>query len=327
MGGHPLGPMGRAGIRAVKEAVLIWQAQGRLHEYPLEPGIKYYIGRPTYKHILENPDLSPYGIYIIPDDPGAKPYYTGYDALVVSRLDTMIQVSPLRDKLIIKNHGPMGTGAKNPTIIDGRVIGPGEEVVVPLDNPRSITIELTSLGPTFTLAIREREETTITIRPGSIVRLPKLVADALEEKGLVKQSVDLGEDKEIVLAAAQNQDIIILKREELGVISELKIVVEKIYQQLSQQQEKQQEKLSYHRIERILYNLYVLLDRDPEQARAQFKRLELEENKKLLEKLGPQAMSIYNSLKILINEPITLHKEKTKKQILQLLEIVKHATQ
>ena len=313
----------------MKEIILLWQAKDKLHQYKLEPGKTYYIGRPTMETLQRHPDLSPFGVYIIPEDPDEKPHYTGYDTTLVSRLDTRITITRRGDKIKIKNHGPKGTGAKNPTIINNQILAPGEEKEITLNDTGNISLELTSQGPTFTIAVREQEKTKIRLETGTPITLPKTLAEQLVKRGLVEEAVDLGDTMEIVIKPEAGDSLLVeLLSELLGTLRIVKTSMEKIAQQPSMEKQREKEKQGLQRIDMILSDIYMSLDRDPGQAQIQFQRLEkIKEYGELIENLGERAKTIYESLRMLMHWSVQSHKEEIKQQIILLREIIKEKIQ
>lgn len=289
----------------MSQLVLLWEANGKLHEYPLKPGTTYYIGRPRTKHLLKHPWMKPEGVYIIPENTREKPVYTGHDTLLVSRLDTKITISYTGDTVEIENHGPQGHGARNPTFINGRRLPPGEKIRLRLNDGQTATIELTSMGPSFTLAARKNNKTILNIEPDLPTVIPKTIAKELENKGLVKEVAELREDSLIVAKEGKikiKDYIIIIKPQE--------------------NQENKKEK-SYQQLKDLLNEAYRQINKHTEEAKIILAKIKLEHYKKLLRELDEEAYAIYQQLIILLqHEDPETNKQKILDLIDKLIQII-----
>jgi len=177
--------------------ILAWEAGEGLRTARLEPGKTYYIGRPNQEILDKHPYLDPTGIYIIPEK-GGKPIDTGIRKVTVSRLHAKLTISPDGSTITIKDHGPYGWGASNPTYVGNQLLPKGSSKRVHLPPGEAITIQLTSQGPTFTLINPEHGQATLSLTAGTLATLPRTLAKKVAAKARA-QTITGGLDQTITV--------------------------------------------------------------------------------------------------------------------------------
>ena len=285
------------------DAEVIWESQGRLHRYTVKPGQTLFIGRPDKNLLQTHPNLNPLETHIIPVDPPGNPVPTGIQLLTISRLHTKIKTSNTGDTVEITNHGLSGRGAKNPTLVNGQPIPPGQTVKLPLDT--TITIDLTSIGPTFTITPRR----TLTIPRGQPVRLPASIARELIARGLVEESAQVDQDTTTIIASGALGRV-------LAKLEDLNIVIREIHEDLHG---KQKEKMQLHLIKEKLLTIYMEIDTQPRKALSAISELKLTPYKNRITSLDTRAKTLYNEIIILAQQPPTPTTIKQIKQKIQEL--------
>ncbi len=291
------------------EAEVIWETRDGLHRYVIRPGETVYIGRPDNSFLEKYPDLNPLETYIIPLDQSKKPVPTGIHLLTISRLDTKIKITETGDTVQITNHGPRGTGAKNPTLIDGQYIPPGSTIEKPLT--KSIRIDLTSIGPTFIITPRE----ILTITPEEPIRLPSTIAQELINKGLVKESAKIDEGTTAVVVTG------IIGKEILTKLENMNIVIEEIKNHIMEKERTKQQLLL---IKEKLLTIYMEIDTEPKKALTAINELKLTPYKNQITKIGSHAKTLYNEIIILSQQPpIPTTIQQIKQKIQELIQQIK----
>ncbi len=125
-------------------------------------------------------DYTPLKVYIY--YPRIKvAYHTGHESLTVSRLHTKIIVGS-GGKVIIKDHGPKGSGSKNGLIVNG--------IRLPRGDSRELrpgdSFRLGCLGPSFTLLTETPKGITLLLEEGVPTYLPKSLAKELSASERIK---------------------------------------------------------------------------------------------------------------------------------------------
>ena len=272
------------------EAEIIWETRGGLRRYIIRPGETVYIGRPNSRILEKHPGLNPLETYIIPQDETRKPVPTGIQLLTISRLDTKIKISETGGIVEITNHGPHGTGSKNPTLVDGEQLPPGATARKPLT--RTIRVDLTGIGPTFIITPRK----TITITPEEPVRLPSTIARELINKGLVKESAEIDEGTTAVVVTGT------LGKEILTKLENMNIVIEEIKNRIM---EKEQTRQHLILIKDKLQTIYMQIDTEPKKALTAINELKLTPYKTRIASISSRARTLYNEIVILAEQPPT----------------------
>ena len=171
--------------------VLIWSNNGRTYQFKLKSD-RYFLGRPTIDDLgkfKEEFDIA--NILIFNPDDYNEVCNTGFISLTVSRRHALLYKKSVGGnvvKLFIKDHGPLGKGSKNGTLVNDEMLPKGGVKPVSIGD----TIRLSRTGPIFHIGVLEGNKAKMYLSEGVPIELASKVAEKLAIEGVVAESAKVG---------------------------------------------------------------------------------------------------------------------------------------